>query len=105
MKKFTLTKEKKIEFGITFYRIKAKKDFADVKKGDVGGWLEKEVNVNQSGDAWVYGNAWVSGNARVYGDAQVSGNAWVSGNARVYGDAQVSGDAWVYGNAWVSGNA
>jgi hypothetical protein len=97
--KFTLTKETQIYFGITFFRIKSKKDFADVKKNDLGGWVEREENLESSGDAWV------SGDARVYGDARVSGNAWVSGNARVSGNALVYGDALVYGNAWVYGDA
>ena len=74
--KFELTKEsKKTEFGVTLYRIKALKDFLDVKKGNLGGWVEKESNLSQDGDAWVYGDAWVSGNARVSGDARVYGNA------------------------------
>ena len=105
--KFSLTKETKIKFGITLHRIKAEKNFAGIKKNDLGGWVEKEENIYSSGDAWVSGdaqvsdNAWVYGNAQVYGDAQVSGNARVSDNARVYGDAWVSGDAWVYGDAQV----
>ena len=45
--------------------------FGDVKEGELGGLVEKEENLDQSGDAWV------SGDARVYGDA------WVSGDARV----------------------
>ena len=39
--------------------------------GEIGGWIECEENLSQSGDAWVSGNALVSGNARVYGDAEV----------------------------------
>ena len=94
MKKFELTSETKINiFGKKLFRIKALISFADVEAGETGGWVEKEGNVNQSGDAWVYGNAEVSGNAKVYGNAKVSGNAMVSGNAIVYGDAMVSGDA------------
>ena len=69
--KFSLTKETKIKFGITLHRIKAKKDFANIKKDDLGGWVEKEENINSHGDAWVYGDAHVSGDARVSGDAQV----------------------------------
>jgi carbonic anhydrase/acetyltransferase-like protein (isoleucine patch superfamily) len=109
--KYKLTSEFKIYFGIKLYQIEALKDFGNVKKGDKGGWIEKEENLEQSGNAWVYGDAQVygdarvSGNALVYGNAQVSGNAWVYGNAQVYGDAQVSGNAWVYGDARVSGNA
>ena len=83
MKKFELTSESIMKFGRTLYRIRALVAFGDVKEGELGGFLEKEENLDQSG------NAWVSGNARVYGDARVSGNAWVSGDAWVYGDAQV----------------
>ena len=96
MKKFELTNDFIINFlGKKLFRIKALIDIEkyDIKAGDLGGWVEKEENLSQ------HGNAWVSGNAMVYG------NARVSGDARVYGDARVSGDAWVYGNAWVSGDA
>ena len=58
MKKFELTSETKINiFGKKLFRIKALISFADVEAGETGGWVEKEGNVNQSGDAWVYGNA------------------------------------------------
>ena len=101
------------------HRIRALRDIPrwEVKAGDLGGWIEKETSLNQSGNAWVSGDAQVSGNAwvygdarvyggaRVYGDAQVYGGARVSGNAWVSGDARVSGDAQVSGNAWVSDNA
>ena len=70
MKKFELTSETKINiFGKKLFRIKALISFGDVEAGETGGWVEKEGNVNQSGDAWVYGDAMVSGDARVYGDA------------------------------------
>ena len=99
MKKFELTSETKVVFGRTLYRIKALVKFGNVDAGELGGWVEKEENLSQSG------NAWVSGNARVYGNAGVSGDAWVSGSAEVYGNAEVCGDARVSGDAWVSGNA
>ena len=106
MKKFELTTESKINFlGKKLFRIKALISFGNVKEGETGGWVEKEENLNQSGDAWVsgnaevYGDARVSGNARVYGDARVSGDAEVYGNARVSGNAEVSGNARVYGDA------
>ena len=93
-KKFELTDKFIINvFGIKLFQIKCTKSFKYAQKGDLGGYVEKEGNLDQENDARVYGNAWVSGDARVYG------NAWVSGNA------QVSGDAWVSGNARVSGDA
>ena len=58
MKKFELTSETKINiFGKKLFRIKALVSFGVVKTGETGGWVEKEENVNQSGDAWVFGNA------------------------------------------------
>ena len=103
-KKFKLTKETKVTLeGVTLFRIECTESFKDIKKGDKGGWIEKESNL--SGDAWVYGNAMVYGNALVYGNAMVSGNARVSGYAMVYGNAEVYGYALVYGDAMVYGNA
>ena len=84
-KKFVLTKEKKVFCGRTLFRIKALVDLKWCKKGDLGGFVEKEANLSQDGNAWVSDNAWVYGSAWVYGDAEVSGSAWVSGSARVSG--------------------
>ena len=106
-KKFKLTDEILVVNGKTLYRIKALKDFSDVKKGEKGGFVEKEINLSQYGDCWVYGNAMVYDNAKIYGDAVVGDNAkvWmdakVSGNAKVYYNAQVYGNAEVYGHATI----
>ena len=71
--KYKLTENKK-KIGLkTLYQIQALKSFSNVKKGDLGGWIEKESNLSQDGNAWVYGNAWVCGDARVCGNARVSG--------------------------------
>ena len=105
MKKYELTGEVKVKFGVTFKRIRALIDFGNVKKGELGGFIEKEENLSHENNAWVYGNAKVYGDARVSGNAEVSGDAWVYGNAKVYGDAWVYGNAEVYDNAEVSGNA
>ena len=80
-KKYELTSETIKINGITLYRIRAIKSFSNVKAGDLGGWIEKEDNLSQIGNAWVYSNAKVYGNAKVFGDAQVSGKAQIFGNA------------------------
>ena len=106
MKKFELTNEFVVNsFGIKLFRIRSLVAFGCIKAGEQGGYVEKEENLSQIGDAWVSGNAWVYGNAKVTGNAWVYGNARVSDNVRVSGDAKVSGNAWVYGNAWVPGYA
>lgn len=57
MKKFELTGETKLWFGRTLHRIRALVAFGDVDVGELGGWIENESNLDQSGNAWVYGNA------------------------------------------------
>ncbi len=100
MKKFELTEVFKITHGRKLFQIRALIDLAcGVKAGGLGGWVETEHNLSQSGDAWIYDSA------EVYGDAEVCGNACVFGNARVFGNACVSGSARVFGNAEVYDHA
>ena len=64
MKKFELTTEFITNaFGKKLFRIKALVEFGDVKAGELGGYVEKEGNVSQADNAWVYGYARVSGDA------------------------------------------
>ena len=57
MKKYEFTGEVKLWLGRTLHQIRATVSFGSVRAGDVGGWIEKEENLSQNGDAWVYGNA------------------------------------------------
>ena len=122
-KKYELTSISKVVNGCTVYRIKALKDFGDVEKGNIGGYIQSEKNLSQEDDCWIFDNAKVFGDARVYENARlydnaivsrnaivyenakVYGNAIVCGNARLYDNAIVSRNAIVYGNAKVCGNA
>ena len=84
------------------YRIRANKDIIVngkivAHKGDLGGFIEKEENLDYKS------NAWVSGDAKVYGDAKVSGNALIDGNAQVYGNALVLGDTYICGDVRIYG--
>lgn len=92
-------------FGSTLYRIEALRDFCQVKKGDLGGWIEKEDNLSQEGNCWVFDEACVYDNAKVCGEAQVYGNADVWGNSKVFDNAEVDGDTKVYGNVEIGGNS
>ena len=111
MKKYGFTGETKtIQLAlrtVTLHRIRAVAEFGFglIKVGDLGGWIEKEENLSQEGEAWVWDNAKVYGNAKVCGNAKVWDNAKVYGNAEVWGNAKVYGNAEVYNNAEVWGNA
>ena len=82
---------------ITLHQIRAIRDFGNIMKGDVGGWVEDESNLSHDGYCWVHDDAKVYGKARVYENAQVYDNATVRGAARVYGSALVTEYAMVCG--------
>ena len=103
MKKYELTDEKKTFNGKTLSRIRALRSFGRVSKGDLGGWVEGEMNLSHTNDAWIYDNAAVYDKARVSDDAKVLVDAKVYGNAKVYGKAQVYDQASIYGSAGVNG--
>ena len=111
MKKYELTDETIIVDGRILHRIKALDDFGDVRKGELGGFIEKEVNLSQCKNCWVYNNAKVFDkavvceNARVFNTARIYDNAKVFDNAIIYDNAQVFNNVNVYGNACIYGNA
>lgn len=99
--------------GTILHRIKATHHIPEshVKKGDLGGWVEKKCNLSQSGSCWifddakVYGNAAVSEHAKAYDKATISGHAKLYGNAWAQENAEICDYAEVYDNAWIKGHA
>ena len=116
-KKFILTEKTRVIDGRTLYRIRAEKNFSDVRKGEFGGFVEREANLSHSGNSWIYDDACVYNNARVcnnacicndariYNNAYIYGNACVHNNACVYHDARVYDNAHIYDNTHVYDNA
>lgn len=97
---WTLTNEQKLasDQRTVLHRIQATKDFnyvfgVDVVKGELGGWIENEYNLE--------GNSWVGDNAEVFGRAMVIDSAVID-NAIVKDDARVVNDSCIAGNAQVS---
>jgi carbonic anhydrase/acetyltransferase-like protein (isoleucine patch superfamily) len=89
-------------------QIVALRDFADVKQGQTGGWVESEMNLAQQGDCWVYDNdCLIFGSSDVRDKAQVRGVSTLCHQAHVYGnaviqDSLISGECNVFGNARIS---
>ncbi|MDO4759938.1 MAG: hypothetical protein Q4A33_01395, partial [Candidatus Saccharibacteria bacterium] len=84
----------------TVHRIKALRDIPlhGVKEGDLGGWVETQDNLSQSGDdSWVADEAVVFDKADVRMEALVCGHARVFHFARVYCSAIVTDYAKVFG--------
>ena len=105
-KKFELLEYDTIRFeGHTLHRIKALKDFSDVKAGDLGGYIEKEENLSYVYDCWVYDHAKVYGTATVRDNATIHDNVVVCDYADVYENAELYGDSRIIDNGSVYGHA
>ena len=98
-KKYKLAEETLEIDGYVLNRIIALRDFGEVKKGDIGGWIEGQENLSHDDDCWVCGHAKVYGEAEVYGDGDVYAEATVCGNAKV----EKKSDYIVFKNWWSSG--
>lgn len=120
MIKYQLTDESINFQGKVLHRIRALASFGDVKKGEIGGFIEKQENLGiltQEGNSWVYGNAKVfddaiiavngkvKNNAIICEKAMISDNAVVSNSAKLFGRAYAGGAAEIKDNAVVSGHA
>ena len=100
-KKYEFTGETLNCLGRILHRIRALRDFGNVKAGDIGGWIEKEGNLSHEGNCWVYDEAEVYGAAVIEDEAVIRDKAVVGGRAVVGGSAVVGDSAVVEGSAVV----
>ena len=113
-----MIKESKTIFkGREVFRVKALKNFGNVKAGDVGGWVCSYNNLSQEGDCWIYDeancldNAMLFNNAKMYDNsvmfdnAEMSDNAIMFGNSVMYYNAIMLDNSVMYDNAEMYGNA
>ncbi len=100
IKKYEFTEETKVFCGRKLHRIRALRDFNDVKAGDLGGFIEKEENLSHEGNCWIYNNAKICGCARIYGNAVIFGNAVIYGNAEIYNGKWDKSPLYIQGTKW-----
>jgi hypothetical protein len=104
-KKYELVPDRQIIVaGTMLYRIRALKDFGNVKAGDLGGFVGSERNLSQEGTCWVADDAQVYDEAVISDDAQIYGRGRVYDHGRVSNRGQVLGNAQVFENGWVFKN-
>lgn len=82
IRKYKLRLEESITIdGFVLYRIEALRDFSDVKKGDLGGFIENIDSLSLAGDCWVYG------------DSRVYNCSYISGNSKIYNSTLIGSSA------------
>ena len=77
--------------GAKLYRIRALKDFGNVKRGDLGGYIEEVDCLSVEGDCWIGRNCAVHAGCHVTGNAVLDGNVELCGHTTVADNAVVSG--------------
>lgn len=77
--------------GKRVYPIRALRDFGEVKKGDLGGYIEDSSCLSAEGDCWI------SKNSIVFSGSKVTDNAILDGNIELHGKTIVSDDARLTG--------
>ena len=106
MEKYELVKESKTTFmGRMIYRIRALKDFSDIKAGDIGGWVCSYNNLSQEGDCWIYDKAKCLDKARILDNAKMFDNAIMYDNAKMYSNARMYNEAKMFDNAEMYDNS
>lgn len=105
-RKYELTDETKSFCGCHLHGIRALVDIPlmGVAAGDLGGWIEREENLSQTGTAWIFGEVLVFDKARVSDNSWVAGNVIISGNAHISDNVRISGNVRIAGNVRISGN-
>lgn len=103
MNKYELVKEdrKQYMWEAPVYRIRYLLDFADIKSGDLGGYIESEKSLSQYSEAIVKDHAIVKDRAIVVGHAIVKDYAEVLDHAMVCGHAVVGNHVTVSGRSTI----
>lgn len=111
-KKYEFTDEKvTLPSGKVMYRIRAIRDIpaANVKAGDLGGFIQKQRNLSQSGDCWVDYTSYAIHRSRVTDNAQicchsgVRNGAQIGGNSTIRNNLIISGESYVH-DVYLTGN-
>ena len=98
-RKYELTDITMTYKGRTLYRIRALKDFSDVKKGDLGGWVSNEYNLSQYSNCWIYDEAKCMDSAMMYTDSKMYDNAEMHDNSKMYDCSEMHNHSTMYNNA------
>ena len=85
--------------GRTLYRIRALKDFSNIKKGDLGGWIQTEDNLSQEGYCWIYNNAKCMDSARIYDNSCMYDNSEMRGNSKMYDNSKLYDKSEMHDNS------
>jgi bifunctional N-acetylglucosamine-1-phosphate-uridyltransferase/glucosamine-1-phosphate-acetyltransferase GlmU-like protein len=75
-----------------------------LKKGELGGYIQKESNLSQEGKCWVFPGSFVIGDAQVLGNVCVREGSIIRGYVKISGNIEVQ-DTTIAGDMEINGDA
>ena len=104
MKKYKLLLDDFIVLNeVKVFRIQALRTFGDIKKGELGGYVQKEENLSHDKNSWISEDAKAFGNSRIFENAWIYGTSQAFENCRIFGDTKIFGNAEIFGDALIFG--
>ena len=95
-----MDKENTIEWnGHTLHRIRALKDFGEVNKGDLGGFVENKNNLSHYGNCWIYDDAKAMDNSRIYDNSRMYDNSEMHDNSVMCDYSKMYDESKMYNNS------
>ena len=85
--------------GHILHRIKALRDFNDVREGDIGGYVENENNLSHKGSCWIYDEAKAMDNSRMYDNSIICDYSTMYDNSRMYDNSIMHDNSIMFNNS------
>ena len=101
-----MDEENTIEWkGHTLHRIRALRDFNDVREGDIGGYVENENNLSHKGNCWIYDDAKAMDDSRIYDNSTMYDNSEIHDNSVMYDNSTMYDYSIMYDNSEMYNNS
>ena len=85
--------------GHTLHRIRALRDFGDIRKGDIGGFVENENNLSHKGNCWIYDDAKAMDNSIMYDNSRICDKSELHDDSEMYNYTRMHDISKMYGNS------
>ena len=101
-----MDKENTIEWkGHTLYRIRALRDFGDIRKGDIGGFVENENNLSHKGNCWIYDDAKAMDDSIMYDNSRICDKSELHDDSEMYNYTRMYDYSELHNNSIMNDNS
>ena len=91
--------------GHTLHRIRALRDFGDIRKGDIGGFVENENNLSHKGNCWIYDDAKAMDNSIMYDNSRICDKSELHDDSEMYNYTRMYDYSELHNNSIMNDNS